>query len=108
MNIPGDEFHALFRDALDTREDETLQRTLYLTLREAILGGRLRADSRLPGSRTVAQQLHLSRNTVNAALEQLTLEGYLLRNRQGTRVAQLAPALSPGIYPSLRSRLQNV
>ncbi|MGV2810334.1 MocR-like pyridoxine biosynthesis transcription factor PdxR [Enterobacter cancerogenus] len=91
MNIPGDEFHALLRDALDAREDETLQRTLYLTLREAILGGRLRADSRLPGSRTVAQQLHLSRNTVNAALEQLTLEGYLLRNRQGTRVAQLAP-----------------
>lgn len=38
----------------------------------------------------LAQQLSLSRNTVNAALEQLTLEGYLLRNRQGTRVAQLA------------------
>ena len=44
----------------------------------------------VPGSRMLAQQLSLSRNTVNAALEQLTLEGYLLRNRLGTRVAQLA------------------
>jgi GntR family transcriptional regulator/MocR family aminotransferase len=59
------------------------QRALYLALREAILCGRLRSGSQLPGSRTLAQQLSVSRNTVNAALDQLTLEGYLLRNRQG-------------------------
>ncbi|WP_426494038.1 PLP-dependent aminotransferase family protein [Enterobacter ludwigii] len=90
MNIPGDEFYTLLNAALKARGEETLQRALYHALREAILCGRLHAGSRLPGSRLLAQQLSLSRNTVNAALEQLTLEGYLLRNRQGTRVAQLA------------------
>ncbi|HIC0775649.1 TPA: PLP-dependent aminotransferase family protein [Enterobacter ludwigii] len=90
MNIPGDEFYTLLNAALNARGEETLQRALYHALREAILCGRLHAGSRLPGSRMLALQLSLSRNTVNAALEQLTLEGYLLRNRQGTRVAQLA------------------
>ena len=90
MNIPGDEFYTLLNAALKARGEETLQRALYHAVREAILCGRLHAGSRLPGSRMLAQQLSLSRNTVNAALEQLTLEGYLLRNRQGTRVAQLA------------------
>jgi GntR family transcriptional regulator/MocR family aminotransferase len=74
---------------------ETLQRALYLALREAILHGRLQAESRLPGSRVMARQLGLSRNTVNAALEQLTLEGYLLRNRQGTRVHSWQSAILP-------------
>lgn len=90
MNIPGDEFYTLLNAALKKRGEETLQRALYLALREAILCGRLRSGSQLSGSRTLAQQLSLSRNTVNAALDQLTLEGYLQRNRQGTRVAQLA------------------
>ena len=90
MNIPGDEFYTLLNAALQKRGEETRQRALYLALREAILCGRLLSGSQLPGSRTLAQQLSLSRNTVNAALDQLTLEGYLQRNRQGTRVAQLA------------------
>ncbi|MNB77814.1 HTH-type transcriptional regulatory protein GabR [compost metagenome] len=89
MNIPGDDFYALITRALQQRGENTLQRSLYKALREAILSGRLQADSRLPGSRLIAQHLAISRNTVNAALEQLTLEGYLLRNRQGTRVARL-------------------
>ncbi|EOY8506942.1 TPA: PLP-dependent aminotransferase family protein [Enterobacter cloacae] len=90
MNIPGDELYTLLNTALKNRGQETLQRTLYLSLREYILSGRLQSGSRLSGSRTLAGHLSLSRNTVNAALEQLTLEGYLLRSRQGTRVAPLA------------------
>lgn len=89
MNISGDDFYALISDMLQRRGAETLQRTLYRGLREAILNGRLLAESRLPGSRIIAEQLGISRNTVNAALEQLTLEGFLHRNRQGTRVAHV-------------------
>jgi GntR family transcriptional regulator/MocR family aminotransferase len=37
----------------------------------------------------MAQRLGLSRNTINGALEQLAIEGYLLRSRQGTSVAPL-------------------
>ncbi len=68
----------------------TRQRVLYVALRDAVLSGALKANSQLPGSRVLAQALALSRNTVNAALEQLAIEGYVLRDRQGTRILTLA------------------
>ena len=89
MNIPDDAFFTLLEQALCDRGRETLQRTLYLRLRTAILQGTLAGGSRLPGSRAMAQRLKLSRNTVNGALEQLAMEGYLLRSRQGTYAALL-------------------
>lgn len=108
MNIPGDELYTLLHAALKKRGEETLQRALYLALREAILCGRLRSGSHLPGSRTLAQQISVSRNTVNAALDQLTLEGYLLRSRQGTRVGQFAPRTITWTLPDPDVRLTNV
>ena len=89
MNIPDDAFFTLLEHGLRSRGNETLQRTLYQLLREAVLQGRLVGNSRLPGSRAMAQRLGLSRNTINSALEQLAIEGYLLRSRQGTHVAPL-------------------
>ncbi|MEO3989694.1 MocR-like pyridoxine biosynthesis transcription factor PdxR [Pseudocitrobacter cyperus] len=89
MNIPDDPFFVLLERALQSRGSQTRQRALYDTLREAILQGQLQAQSRFPGSRVIAQRLAVSRNTVNGALEQLALEGYLLRDRQGSRVALL-------------------
>lgn len=83
MNIPDDGFFTLVTQGIQHRSDETLQRALYHTLRHAILQGTLAANCRLPGSRVMAGRLQLSRNTVNAALEQLALEGYLMRSRQG-------------------------
>ena len=90
MNIPDDGFFTLVTQGIQHRSDETLQRALYHTLRHAILQGTLAANCRLPGSRVMAGRLQLSRNTVNAALEQLALEGYLMRSRQGTQVVPLA------------------
>ncbi|WP_342325612.1 PLP-dependent aminotransferase family protein [Kosakonia sp. BYX6] len=90
MNIPEDGLYARLRQALAERENSTRQRTLYVALRDAIRDGALKAGSQLPGSRVLAQELLLSRNTVNAALEQLAIEGYVQRDRQGTRVAKLA------------------
>ncbi|MBA7932407.1 PLP-dependent aminotransferase family protein [Klebsiella sp. RHBSTW-00215] len=89
MNIPDDAFFTLLEHGLRSRGGETLQRALYQLLREAVLQGRLAGNSRLPGSRAMAQRLGLSRNTINSALEQLAIEGYLLRSRQGTHVAPL-------------------
>ncbi len=77
MNIPDDPFFAMLIRSLQARAGETLQRRLYSTLREAIMQGQLQAQSWLPGSRVMAQRLSISRNTVNAALEQLAMEGYL-------------------------------
>jgi GntR family transcriptional regulator/MocR family aminotransferase len=65
------------------------QRLLYTNLRQAITTGRLVAGHRLPGSRELAGQLSIARNTVVHAYEQLCAEGYLLSDRQGTIVATL-------------------
>lgn len=69
-----------------------LHRQLYEALRRAILDGKLGADERLPSSRDLVQDLHLSRNTVVAALNQLTVEGYLVsRVGSGTFVHPNVP-----------------
>lgn len=68
-------------------------RQLYLSLRNAILGGVLQPGEPLPSSRTLAGDLACSRNTVVAAIEQLLAEGYLeTRRGSGTFVAANIPA----------------
>ena len=49
---------------------------LYTQLREHILTGVLRPESRLPSSRMLAADLGISRNTVEAAYQQLQAEGF--------------------------------
>lgn len=69
---------------------DSLQRQLYLRLRQAILQHEFVAGCRLPGSRSLAENLSISRNTVLSVYEQLTAEGFLLADRRGTIVAQVA------------------
>ena len=65
-----------------------LYRQLYAQLREAVLSRRLPASTRLPPTRTLAQELGVSRNTVVNAFEQLSAEGYLAgKVGSGTYVA---------------------
>lgn len=70
------------------------QRQLIQRLKHAILAGHLPAGGKLPSSRTLSQELDISRNTVLIAYEQLTAEGYVIADRQGTRVAPLSAAAS--------------
>jgi len=56
---------------------------VYRGIRGAILDGRLAVNERLPASRDLGRQLKVSRNTVLAAYERLTSEGYL-RSRVGS------------------------
>ena len=61
-----------------------------------MLDGRLTVGSRLPSSRALSRQMGVSRNTVMAALDQLTAEGFIVsRQGSGTRVAArpLPPSL---------------
>ena len=69
---------------------DSLQRQLQQHIRSAILNGRLPSDTRLPGSRTLALALGISRNSVTAAYELLGAEGFIQLSRQGTTVAALA------------------
>jgi GntR family transcriptional regulator/MocR family aminotransferase len=68
------------------------QRQLIQRLKQAILAGQLPAGGRLPSSRALSEELDISRNTVLIAYEQLTAEGYVIADRQGTRVAPLSAA----------------
>ena len=73
-----------------------LHRQLYEALRRAILDGKLAPDERLPSSRDLVQDLQMSRNTVVAALNQLTVEGYLVsRVGSGTFVSTKVPLRTP-------------
>ena len=72
--------------------DGTLHLRLFRCLRTAIVNGVLRPHSRLPASRDLAQEIHVSRNTVLSAYEQLQAEGYLeARTGRGTWVAERLP-----------------
>jgi len=63
--------------ALDRRLARPLHRQLYDGYREAILDGRLRPGQRLPSTRSLAQDLLVSRVPVVMAFEQLVAEGYV-------------------------------
>ncbi|WP_310564095.1 PLP-dependent aminotransferase family protein [Hydrogenophaga sp.] len=74
-----------------------LHRQLYEALRRAMLDGKLGPGERLPSSRDLAQDLNLSRNTVVAAINQLSVEGYLeSRVGSGTYVNDNVPRVGPG------------
>ena len=75
--------------ALDRGTGRPLHRQLAAALRRAIASGAL-AD-RLPSTRALARDLGLSRNTVVAAYEALTLEG-VLTARTGSGTWRAAPA----------------
>ncbi len=80
----------------DTPVDPTLPVPLYwqlyLHLRAAILSDRLKKGMKLPSTRALASELHIPRNTVVNAYEQLLAEGYLESiAASGTFVASVLP-----------------
>ena len=69
-----------------------LYRRVYHALKSTIRDGRLLPGARLPSTRELASDLHVSRNTVMLAYEQLLAEGYVVsRNRATTSVASTLP-----------------
>ncbi|MBM5572223.1 MULTISPECIES: MocR-like pyridoxine biosynthesis transcription factor PdxR [Deefgea] len=65
--------------AAESQPDLPLHEQLTRTLRRAILAGHLPLDSRLPATRVLAQDLQVSRSTVELAFSRLEAEGYLRR-----------------------------
>jgi GntR family transcriptional regulator / MocR family aminotransferase len=84
-----------------------LFRQVYLGLRQAILSGTFRADSRLPSTRDLADQLGISRTVVLLAYDQLLAEGFVAGRRgSGTYVAQgLASSRLVTVKKSTKLRL---
>jgi GntR family transcriptional regulator/MocR family aminotransferase len=91
-----------------------LRAQLERDLRTAIRSGRLRAGTKLPPSRLLADELQVSRGVVVEAYSQLVAEGYLVaRSGDGTRVADglaqqpPAPRAPSGTVPRIRYDLRS-
>ena len=82
---------------IDREGPVALHRQLERGLQEAIRKGRLGPGAALPSTRSLADELAVSRGVVVEAYEQLTAEGYLESRPGGkTRVAERAPQNVPG------------
>lgn len=78
--------------AIDRASDVPLKRQIYIQLRNRIESGALSAGTRLPPTRTIADDINCARNTVLAAITQLADEGYLEnRSGSGSYVAKQLP-----------------
>lgn len=70
--------------------DIPLYRQLYQYFREEIQAGRMQSGTRLPSVRGLAQQINISKTTVELAYHQLLAEGYIeSRERSGFYVVEL-------------------
>jgi len=62
---------------IDRSSPHSLYKQIYSTLRSSILAGHLEPGARIPSSRQLASELHVSRNTIVQAYDQLQAEDYL-------------------------------
>src|SRR4051812_1464822 len=93
---PGDVLVHLTRDS-----GVALHRQIEASIRGAIRAGRLPRGTSLPPTRTLADELGVSRGVVVEAYQQLIAEGYLTSRAGGyTRVA-IAPEVPAGEPPPL-------
>jgi len=71
-------------------QEEPLYCQLYNYIKGEIQNGNILATTKLPSQRSLAKHLHLSRNTVDAAYQQLVAEGYVVsKEREGLYVVEL-------------------
>ncbi len=80
--------------------DKTAKTPIFLqiaaTLTENIRRGIIPSGTKLPGTRTMAELLHVHRKTVVAAYDELLAQGWLeTQNSRGTFVSQKLPDIKP-------------
>jgi len=101
--------------AFDRKSATPLQRQIFEQIRSAILGGTLRAGTRLPSTRDLAREIGVSRKPVVAAFGYLAAQGLIeCRPGAGSRVRPLAltrqrvPASTRARRPKRAARLQRI
>lgn len=105
MKRPGSAFIPPI--TLDRRDKRPIYGQLYEWFRAAIAEGRMRPGQRLPSTRSLAEELQISRISVFNAYEQLLAEGYLETFiGSGTCVARAIPddAFGPAVAHKGRPR----
>lgn len=80
---------------LQGNEKTPLYIQIYNYIKDEILSGSIPSESKLPSIRSLAKDLKLSKNTIEAAYEQLIAEGYVKsRNRSGLYVSKIENGLT--------------
>ncbi|MFC4303773.1 PLP-dependent aminotransferase family protein [Cohnella boryungensis] len=81
---------------LDVNKKDPLYTQLYNYLKEEIRSKHIPAHSKLPSQRQLAHDLQVSRNTVDAAYQQLLTEGYIQSEaRKGLFVVEIRNSFDP-------------
>ncbi|ATC36337.1 TPA: PLP-dependent aminotransferase family protein [Elizabethkingia anophelis] len=98
---------------LEIQLDHQSDKAIYLQIADAIIediqSGRLKQGTALPGSRKLAQDLKVNRNTVVEALNVLLNEEWLVsKERRGTFVSDILPALSKTVRPKHDSVIEKI
>lgn len=77
---------------IDRHDRAPIQSQIAREIRDLVLSGRLRPQTKLPSTRVLAEELGVARATVVEAYDQLQSEGYIeTRTGSGTRVAAELP-----------------
>jgi GntR family transcriptional regulator/MocR family aminotransferase len=88
LKTPAEGWADLYAWQLDRAIRTPLARQIYMQVRIAVLSGALRAGTRVPSSRAMAERLGVARASVVAAYEQLIAEGYVeSRHGSGTFIS---------------------
>ena len=86
---------------IDTNADKAVYLQIADAVIHAVKTGKLHGGDALPGSRQLASQLKVNRNTIVEALEVLLAEGWLVsKERKGTFIADSLPAISAKKQPA--------
>ena len=89
----------MFTCTLDSKSRTTLTDQLFGALRDVIMEGRMAHGARMPSKRQLAEHLHVSPATVEAAYGRLASEGYCeSRPRSGMYVAENLPEAIKASY----------
>ena len=91
---------AILSIVLDRKLHDPLHMQLTAQIRRLILAGRLNPGQRIPSSRSLAEELSVSRVTITTAFDQLMSEGYIESRRgSGVYVAHDLPDYLTQVHP---------
>jgi len=81
---------------IDQKSETPVYLQITNTIIHNIMNGRLRKGLKLPGSRLIAESLHINRMTIVAVFDELQAQGWItVVPRKGTFISNELPALNP-------------
>lgn len=90
-----------FTPILDNTMNKPIYYQLYECMKNEIVSGNIKAESKLPSLRKMAKSLSLSKNTIEAAYQQLHAEGYVESiPKSGYRVVDIHSILGEAFQSS--------